>query len=80
MAELADAPDLGSGGKLCRFESCYPHHLNSLLTSEPPWVGHQQAVFICLEFMRDQGATLYYVNLDIKVQKLQNERGKSRKP
>ena len=26
MAELADAPDLGSGGKLCRFESCYPHH------------------------------------------------------
>lgn len=54
--------------------------VNSLLTSEPPWVGHQQAVFICLEFMRDQGATLYYVNLDIKVQKLQNERGKSRKP
>ena len=25
MAELADAPDLGSGGKPCRFDSCYPH-------------------------------------------------------
>ena len=27
MAELADAPDLGSGGKPCRFKSCYPHFL-----------------------------------------------------
>ena len=26
MAELADAPDLGSGGQPCRFDSCYPHH------------------------------------------------------
>ena len=26
VAELADAPDLGSGGRLCRFESCRPHH------------------------------------------------------
>ena len=26
MAELADAPDLGSGGKPCRFKSCYPQH------------------------------------------------------
>lgn len=26
MAELADAPDLGSGGRPCRFESCCPHH------------------------------------------------------
>jgi hypothetical protein len=25
MAELADAPDLGSGGQPCRFKSCYPH-------------------------------------------------------
>ncbi len=24
MAELADAPDLGSGGRPCRFESCCP--------------------------------------------------------
>lgn len=22
---MADAPDLGSGGRPCRFESCYPH-------------------------------------------------------
>ena len=26
MAELADAPDLGSGGRPCRFDSCYPHY------------------------------------------------------
>ena len=25
MAELADALDLGSSGRPCRFESCYPH-------------------------------------------------------
>lgn len=25
MAEVADAPDLGSGGRPCRFKSCYPH-------------------------------------------------------
>ena len=24
MAELADAPDLGSGGQPCRFDSCHP--------------------------------------------------------
>ena len=24
VAELADAPDLGSGGRPCRFKSCYP--------------------------------------------------------
>ncbi len=27
MAELADAPDLGSGGRPCRFKSCYPHQV-----------------------------------------------------
>ena len=25
VAELADAPDLGSGGRPCRFKSCHPH-------------------------------------------------------
>ena len=25
VAELADAPDLGSGGNPCRFKSCHPH-------------------------------------------------------
>jgi len=29
MAELADAPDLGSGGRPCRFKSCYPHWKNA---------------------------------------------------
>ena len=33
MAELADAPDLGSGGRPCRFKSCYPH--NRLLVKTP---------------------------------------------
>ena len=32
MAELADAPDLGSGGRPCRFESCYPHGLKVMET------------------------------------------------
>jgi len=32
VAELADAPDLGSGTKVCRFNSCHPHHK---LTKEP---------------------------------------------
>ena len=27
MAELADAPDLGSGGRPCRFKSCYPQSI-----------------------------------------------------
>lgn len=30
MAELADAPDLGSGGKPCRFDPCYPHQKGKL--------------------------------------------------
>ncbi len=30
MAELADAPDLGSGGRPCRFKSCYPHKIRVL--------------------------------------------------
>ncbi len=30
MAELADAPDLGSGVNSCRFDSCYPHHFTAL--------------------------------------------------
>ena len=25
MVELVDTPDLGSGARACRFESCYPH-------------------------------------------------------
>lgn len=27
MAELADAPVLGTGGQPCRFNSCYLHHI-----------------------------------------------------
>ena len=33
MAELADAPDLGSGGRPCRFDSCYPHDSYKKCTS-----------------------------------------------
>ena len=28
VAELADAPDLGSGGRPCRFDSCHPHKMD----------------------------------------------------
>ena len=37
MVELADTLDLGSSGKPCRFESCYPHHVRrNLLHSASP--------------------------------------------
>ena len=32
MVELADTQDLGSCGRPCRFESCYPHHLHKHLS------------------------------------------------
>ncbi len=32
MAELADAPDLGSGGRPCRFKSCHPHFISFIKT------------------------------------------------
>ena len=32
MAELADALDLGSSGRPCRFESCYPHQIMIIRT------------------------------------------------
>ena len=34
VAELADAPDLGSGGRPCRFNSCHPHYSKK---SGRPW-------------------------------------------
>lgn len=33
MEELEDSPDLGSGAKACRFESCYPHLLTGCNSS-----------------------------------------------
>ena len=35
VAELADAPDLGSGGRPCRFDSCYPHFIQKARTNSP---------------------------------------------
>ncbi len=35
MAELADALDLGSSGRPCRFESCYPHQIMMIRTRFP---------------------------------------------
>ena len=29
VAELADALDLGSSGRPCRFDSCHPHHIGT---------------------------------------------------
>ena len=34
MVELADTPDLGSGGRPCRFKSCYPHEAISSAKAE----------------------------------------------
>ena len=36
MAELADAPVLGTGGQPCRFNSCYLHHIkeNKIMLNE----------------------------------------------
>jgi|LSQX01.2.fsa_nt_gb hypothetical protein len=31
MAELVDAPVLGTGGNPCRFKSCYPHEIRTLI-------------------------------------------------
>ena len=41
MAELADALDLGSSGRPCRFKSCYPHlvlWLSMMFHGEPFYV------------------------------------------
>ena len=34
VAELADAPDLGSGGQPCRFDSCHPQFSRDSLNSQ----------------------------------------------
>ena len=34
---MADALDLGSSSKECRFKSCYPHQMRALRTIEFGW-------------------------------------------
>ncbi len=34
MAELADALDIGSSGRPCRFKSCYPHFLQEYVEQD----------------------------------------------
>ena len=57
MAELADAPDLGSGGRPCRFKSCYLHFskkyvlLHSVIyqnrgVEPPPYSGGAPLLFL----------------------------------
>ena len=31
MMELVDMPDLGSGGRPCRFKPCYPHQISTIV-------------------------------------------------
>ena len=38
VAELADAPDLGSGGRPCRFNSCHPHFKGFSQFCEKPFL------------------------------------------
>ena len=47
MAELADALDLGSSGRPCRFESCCPHSEKTLVfTGRTPYL---QGFFVLLD-------------------------------
>ena len=46
MAELADAPDLGSGGRPCRFKSCYPQFTMDGDALEP--AGTDVSLFFCV--------------------------------
>ncbi len=42
MAELADALDLGSSGRPCRFKSCYPHWKRLfVMIHEEPFLLHK---------------------------------------
>ena len=43
MAELADALDLGSSGKPCRFKSCLPHHSKYMKCGSGSVVEHRLA-------------------------------------
>lgn len=49
MAELADAPDLGSGGRPCRFKSCYPQDMENVRIPLIPcsWRGWRCFCFTC---------------------------------
>ncbi len=49
MAELADAPDLGSGGRPCRFKSCYPHKIRN----SEAFITFGFLIFICLTSIGD---------------------------
>ena len=46
MAELADAPDLGSGGRPCRFESCCPQLKPSVIRGFLCIVSYQRMWYI----------------------------------
>lgn len=42
VAELADALDLGSSGRPCRFDSCHPHHqvaIKNIAQENPDFIG-----------------------------------------
>ena len=47
VAELADAPDLGSGGYPCRFKSCRPHQKGAV--SNANFRAFEAALFLCIE-------------------------------
>ena len=47
MAELADAPDLGSGGRPCRFKSCYPHDFRVFETFDSNGKNKEFKNFFC---------------------------------
>lgn len=40
MVELADTLDLGSSARACRFDSCYPHHIKTVILIQ--WVSRSR--------------------------------------
>ena len=54
VAELADAPDLGSGGYPCRFKSCRPYQKKRLACASL-FFGTAMAARTCLRVARLQG-------------------------
>ena len=60
MAELADALDLGSSGRPCRFESCCPHSEKALVfTGRMPYLQG----FFAVSHLYNNGSRLLFDKL-----------------
>ncbi len=55
VAELADAPDLGSGGRPWGFKSLHPHHLFAGVAE----LGRRNRLKICREYSRTGSSPVF---------------------